>query len=50
MAAQDSKGRYITPSESPAGAQIASAARTTSTNGTAFDTSGIDRPGRVTHG
>ncbi len=42
MAAQDSKGRYITPSESPAGAQIASAARTTSTNGTAFDTSGID--------
>lgn len=42
MAARDSQGRYITPDESPAGAQIASAARTTSTNGTAFDTSGAD--------
>jgi hypothetical protein len=42
MAAQDSQGRYITPSESPSGAQLASAARTTSTNGTAFDTSGYD--------
>lgn len=42
MAAQDSQGRYIAPAESPSAAQLASAARTTSTNGTAFDTSGTD--------
>jgi hypothetical protein len=42
MAAQDSQGRYVTPAETPSAAQLASAARTTSTNGTAFDTSGVD--------
>jgi len=42
MPAQDSQGRYVTPSESPSGAQLASAARTTTANGTAFDTSGLD--------
>jgi len=39
---QDSQGRYVPDNESPAGAQLASAARTTSTNGTAFDTAGVD--------
>lgn len=33
MPAQDSQGRYVTPSESPSGAQLASAARTTTANG-----------------
>lgn len=42
MAAQDSKGRYINPGETNTAADIASAARTTSSNGTAFDTSGVD--------
>jgi len=42
MPAQDPQGRYVTPSESPTTAQLASAARTTSTNGTAFDTSNVD--------
>lgn len=42
MAAQDSQGRYIAPEESVTGAQLASAARTTSSNGTAWDTSGVD--------
>jgi len=36
--AQDSQGRYIPPDETPTGGVLASAARTTSTNGTAFDT------------
>lgn len=42
MSAQDSQGRYINPEDSLPGAQIASAARTTTGTGTAFDTSNID--------
>lgn len=42
MPAQDSQGRYIQPEESLAAAQVASAARTTTGNGTAFDTADID--------
>lgn len=42
MAAQDSQGRYIAPDEASTATAVASAARTTSSNGTAFDTSGVD--------
>jgi hypothetical protein len=42
MATQDEQGRYIQPEDSLAAAQIASAARTTTGTGTAFDTSNID--------
>lgn len=42
MPAQDAQGRYVTPSESPSGAQVASAARTATATGTAFDTSSVD--------
>lgn len=42
MPAQDSQGRYVTPEDSDSGAQVASAARTTTGTGTAFDTSNID--------
>lgn len=42
MAAQDSQGRYIAPNESSTSAAVASAARTTSSNGTAFDTTGVN--------
>lgn len=42
MAAQDSQGRYNAPNESSTAASLASAARTTSTTGTAFDTAGVD--------
>lgn len=38
---QDSQGRYEPPDESSSVAALASAARTTSTNGTAFDTSDL---------
>lgn len=39
---QDDQGRYIASEETRSGQQVASAARTTSTNGTAFDTSDVD--------
>ena len=39
---QDSQGRYIAPGESRTAADVASAARTTTANGTAFDTSDLD--------
>lgn len=42
MAAQDSQGRYIAPEEADAGIQVASAARTATANGTAFDSSNMD--------
>lgn len=43
MPAQDSQGRYITPAETlTGGAVVASAARTATANGTAFDTSSFD--------
>lgn len=38
MPSQDSQGRYIPPAETLTAGLLASAARTTSTNGTAFDT------------
>ena len=39
---QDSQGRYIAPGESRTAADVASAARTATANGTAFDTSDLD--------
>lgn len=39
---QDDKGRYIAPEETRTGQQVASAARTTTADGTAFDTSDVD--------
>jgi hypothetical protein len=39
---QDSKGRYIPDRETSTTAAVASAARTTTGNGTAFDTDGVD--------
>lgn len=42
MPAQDDQGRYIAPEETRAGQQVASAARTTTANGTSFDTSDVD--------
>jgi hypothetical protein len=42
MAGQDSKGRYIPDKDTSSGAAVASAARTTTANGTAFDTTSID--------
>lgn len=40
--AQDAQGRYIPPDETRAEANVASAARTATANGTAFDTSDLD--------
>ena len=42
MAGQDSQGRYIPDNETSADAAVASAARTTTANGTAFNTTNID--------
>lgn len=42
MPTQDSKGRYVADREALSGATLASAARTTSTTGTAFSTAGMD--------
>lgn len=42
MAAQDSQGRYIAPNEASTAASLASAERTETAAGTAFDTSGVD--------
>lgn len=39
---QDDKGRFIADEETRAGQQVASAARTATANGTAFDTSDVD--------
>lgn len=39
---QDAQGRYVASEESTSGAQVASAARTTTANGTAWDTTGVD--------
>lgn len=39
---QDDQGRYIASEETRAGQQVASAARTATANGTAFDTSDVD--------
>ena len=39
---QDSQGRYIAPGESRTAADVSSAARTATANGTAFDTSDLD--------
>jgi hypothetical protein len=39
---QDDQGRYVAPEETRAGQQVASAARTATANGTAFDTSDVD--------
>lgn len=39
---QDSQGRYVPSKDTLTTAAIASAARTTSTNGTAFDTDNLD--------
>jgi hypothetical protein len=39
---QDSKGRYIPDAETLTAAAVASAARTATATGTAFDTAGID--------
>lgn len=38
----DSQGRYVAPDESFTEANVASAARTATANGTAFDTTGVD--------
>lgn len=39
---QDDQGRYVAPEETRAGQQVASAARTATANGTAFDTTDVD--------
>lgn len=39
---QDDQGRYVASEETRAGQQVASAARTATANGTAFDTSDVD--------
>lgn len=39
---QDDQGRYVEPEQSRSGQQVASAARTATANGTAFDTSDVD--------
>lgn len=39
---QDSQGRFVPDNEASTAAAVASAARTTTGNGTAFDTAGID--------
>lgn len=39
---QDDQGRYIPAEETRSGQQVASAARTATANGTAFDTSDVD--------
>lgn len=39
---QDSQGRYVAPDEGYTAADVASAARTATANGTAFDTTNID--------
>lgn len=39
---QDDQGRYVAPEETRSGQQVASAARTATANGTAFDTSDVD--------
>ena len=42
MPAQDSQGRYVPQDEALTTAQLASAARTTTANGTAFDTADVE--------
>lgn len=42
MPGQDSKGRYIADKDTSTGAAVASAARTATGNGSAFDTQSID--------
>jgi hypothetical protein len=39
---QDDQGRYVASEETRTGQQVASAARTATGNGTAFDTSDVD--------
>lgn len=39
---QDDQGRYVASEETRSGQQVASAARTATANGTAFDTSDVD--------